>query len=216
LFLSLSPQFFWSTVAIVLAVVAILFETPSAHLSATAATAAATATMFRPQLLFLTTLLVALTGAVTPAGTTVTFRVPATHALPNPFELPPSTRATLSSFRKAHHAPLTTLNTFVFHNVSAGSYLVDVHCVTHTFVPLRLDVRPAEDGTAAAAAGKMTLRVWETFRGNDWENKGEAVPLLEGGVFEVRVLRRNSFFTERSKCELFPFSPSPFPLHPRR
>ncbi|CAG9938822.1 unnamed protein product, partial [Clonostachys rosea f. rosea IK726] len=43
---------------------------------------------------------------------------------PNPWSLPPSTRATLDSLGEHYSAPISSLNTFVFKNVTApGSYL---------------------------------------------------------------------------------------------
>lgn len=116
-------------------------------------------------------------------------------AKPNPFLLPPSTHATLSSLHKRLDAPLTTVNTFNFHNVSADSYLLDVHCATDTFQPLRVDV--GEDGA---------VKAWETFRGNEWGNKGEEVPVKSEGEsrrgFTVKALGGKIFFLERPACEL--------------
>lgn len=115
---------------------------------------------------------------------------------PNPFTLPSTTHATLVSLGSHYSAPLSSVNTFVFRNVSApGSYLVDVHCQTDVFQPLRLDL--AEDGS---------LHAWETFRGNEWDNKGEALPTREGSVgkgVEVRSLGTKNYFSERPKCESF-------------
>ncbi|RFN48658.1 er membrane protein complex subunit, partial [Fusarium flagelliforme] len=51
-------------------------------------------------------------------------------AKPNPFTLPASTHATLSSAGGHVSAPLSAANTFVFHNVTPGSYLADGHCPT--------------------------------------------------------------------------------------
>ena len=139
----------------------------------------------------------ALAEAIT---TSISFRIPATHLLPNPFSIPPSTQATLSSLHKSRRAPLSTTNTFVFHNVTAGSYLVDIHCPTSGFQPLRLDVMPPiEDGPDA---GVLSVKVWETFRGNDWDNKGEFVPLQQDGVYDLRPLGAKDYFVERTKCEL--------------
>ncbi|KAK7413576.1 hypothetical protein QQX98_007511 [Neonectria punicea] len=109
---------------------------------------------------------------------------------PNPFSLPPSTHATLSALGTRASAPLSAVNTFVFHNVSAGSYLVDVHCQTDAFHPLRLDV----------AADGGPVQAWETYRGNDWANKGEAVPVREGSAgrgVDLRALGSKSYFMER-------------------
>lgn len=149
--------------------------------------------------LFLFTLLpLVLSSALT---TTITLTVPPTHNLPNPRTLPPSTHATLSSLYVAASAPLTTANTLVFRNVSTGSYLVDVHCATHAFAPMRVDVVEQIVGAGAAAvAGELKVLAWETYRGNDWNNKGEAVR-LSGGALEVKLLGAKNYFIERSKCE---------------
>lgn len=126
--------------------------------------------------------------------TTLTLSVPPSPpSLGNPSALPPTTHATLVSTGETYTAHLSPSNAFVFRNVSVpGSYLVNVHCPTHNFIPLRLDVAP--DGSLAA---------WETFRGNDWDNRGEALRLVEfatGKGFEVRVAGVKGYFTERSKC----------------
>lgn len=114
---------------------------------------------------------------------------------PNPFTLPPTTHATLTSLGSSYSAPLSSVNTFAFRNVSApGSYLADIHCPTDAFQPLRIDV----DAEGAVQA-------WETFRGNEWDNKGEALAVREGSVgkgVEVRALGGKNYFAERPKCEL--------------
>lgn len=107
--------------------------------------------------------------------------------------LPPSTHATLTTLGDRYAAPLTNTGEFVFHNVSAGSYLGDVHCSTHAFAPVRVDVAVGEE------QGKVIVEGWETYRGNDWGNKGE-VAASEGHV-SVRCLGPKSYFMERPKCE---------------
>jgi O-acetylhomoserine/O-acetylserine sulfhydrylase len=92
-------------------------------------------------------------------------------------------------------APLSVRNDFIFHNVTAGSYLVDVHCATYAFVPLRLDVIITE------GKDTLSLQAWETYRGNDWDNKGEKLAVLDGDVLDARVLGAKAYFMERSKCE---------------
>lgn len=85
------------------------------------------------------------------------------------------------------------MNTFVFHNVTPESYLADVHSPTDAFQPLRIDV--SESGAVEA---------WETFRGNEWGNKGEKIEVREGSVgrgVEVRALGPKKYFVERPKCE---------------
>jgi hypothetical protein len=118
---------------------------------------------------------------------------------PNPFGLSPNTHATLSSLHEYYSAPISSVNTFVFRNVtSPGSYLVDVHCPSEGFRPLRIDV----------SADGRKVEAWETFRGNDWANKGEAVAVKEGSAgvgVEVRVIGSKNYFQERPKCEFYPF-----------
>lgn len=140
--------------------------------------------------------------AAAAASTTVTLYIPPTQALPNPGTLPPSTHATLTSFHADAKAYLTPLNTLVFHNVTEGNYLLDVHCLTHAFAPLRVDVVPVQSGSGEEAPKEGALKVsaWETYRGNDWNNKGEAVGTT-GGSLEVRVFGGKQFYMERSSCE---------------
>ncbi|KAI0549553.1 Cys/Met metabolism PLP-dependent enzyme-domain-containing protein [Xylaria curta] len=133
------------------------------------------------------------------AAATVTFSIPPSPQIPNPAALPPSTHATLTALGASYAAPLTIDNTFVFRNVTPGSYLGDVSCATHGFAPLRVDVIPITAGADKNANGEdVSLRVWETFRGNDWENKGEEIrPVTAGGVFPVKVLGSKVYYTER-------------------
>jgi len=133
------------------------------------------------------------------SSATITLRLPGPPSLPNPNALPPATHATLSTLGlPSLSAPLTTSNTFVFRNVTSGSYLADVHCPTFAFAPLRVDVDETGEG-------QEHVKVWETYRGNDWDNKGEALPKDSVG-YEVRVLGSKGYFMERSKCE-FRFCP---------
>lgn len=138
--------------------------------------------------------------ATTTTTTTLTLQIPPSQLLPNPNALPPATRATLTTLHATYTAPLSVANAFVFHNVSAGSYLADVHCGSYGFAPLRVDVLPAvaDDGV------RLSVLAWETYRGNEWGNKGEEVK--EGGAgngFAVRCLGKKLFFQERGKCECF-------------
>jgi ER membrane protein complex subunit 7 len=132
------------------------------------------------------------------SAATVTLSIPASAEIPNPAALPPSTHATLTALGASYAAPLTADNAFVFRNVTPGSYLGDVHCATHGFAPLRVDV----DGDSDGKNGAVRLRVWETFRGNDWDNTGEEIrPAVVGGAFPVKVLGSKVYYTERGSCE---------------
>ncbi|CUS15393.1 unnamed protein product [Tuber aestivum] len=82
--------------------------------------------------------------------------------LPNPSTLPPSTSLTLTTTGTAKRTLIRRDNTFSFHDVPEGSYLLDVQCQTHQFAPLRVDVN-----------GQGEVVVHQTFRGNEWRNKGE-------------------------------------------
>lgn len=161
----------------------------------------------------------ALLGALLPASlasassadtstTSLTLAVPASQYLPNPQALPPSTHATLTALgRPRYAAPLSVANAFVFHNVTPGSYLADVHSAAYGFAPLRVDVLEPE-----TPAHRPAVRVWETHRGNEWANKGEEVVNAGGAAassssgpsFTVRCLGKKVFFQERGKCKFFP------------
>lgn len=101
----------------------------------------------------------------------------------------------------------------MFRNVTQGSYLLDIHCATHAFAPLRVDVAPVLDGVLEEGDGhgqvKLEVKAWETYRGNDWDNKGEEAPRQKlsnagdnnGVVFGAKVLGEKGYFMERGKCE---------------
>ncbi|KAF4448866.1 er membrane protein complex subunit [Fusarium austroafricanum] len=128
-------------------------------------------------------------------------------AKPNPFSIPANTHATLSSSGVLFSAPLSAANTFVFHNVTPGSYLADVHCPTDAFHPLRIDVQ-LEDGEGI-------VRAWETYRGNDWANKGEVVQVKEGSKgrgFELRATGGKNYFMERPQFSVFAILKNPMIL----
>ncbi|KAJ4261447.1 hypothetical protein NW762_006872 [Fusarium torreyae] len=130
-------------------------------------------------------------------------------AKPNPFALPASTHATLSSAGVHVSAPLSSANTFVFHNVTPGSYLADVHCPTDAFHPLRIDVQLAEGGDEGI------VQAWETYRGNDWANKGEVIQVREGSKgrgFELRALGGKNYFMERPQFSVFAILKNPMIL----
>ncbi|CCU81371.1 unnamed protein product [Blumeria hordei] len=108
--------------------------------------------------------------------------------------LPPSTHATLTTLSQSYSAPLRTDGDFEFHNVSPGSYLMEIYCHSHFFMPLRVDVLEEEE----------EVQVWTTFRGSDWENKGEAMAVTaekrasdHGYSFPVKMLTKKEYLVER-------------------
>lgn len=127
-------------------------------------------------------------------------QVPPTGLL-NPSTLPSTTHATLQSSGPPLDAYLTRSNTFNFANVSAGSYLATVHCRDYVFEPLRIDVS-VEEAVEGSGEKKEVVRAWQTFLGNEWDNKGESRG--EGGnglVIEARPVGTKFFYQERSGCK---------------
>ncbi|PWW76750.1 hypothetical protein C7212DRAFT_320082 [Tuber magnatum] len=102
--------------------------------------------------------------------------------LPNPSTLPPSTSLTLTTTGTAKRTLIRRDNTFSFHDVPEGSYLLDVQCQTHQFAPLRVDVN-----------GQGEVVVHQTFRGNEWRNKGE----MKSYPIEIQPVRPIDYYIVR-------------------
>jgi hypothetical protein len=122
-------------------------------------------------------------------------------ALVNPSTLPSTTHATLQSSGEPLDAYLTRSNTFNFNNVSAGSYLATVHCRDYAFEPMRIDVT-LEEAVEGSGEKKEMIKAWQTFLGNEWDNKGESRG--EGGnglVIEARPAGVKYFYQERQGCK---------------
>ncbi|EMD87623.1 hypothetical protein COCC4DRAFT_134344 [Bipolaris maydis ATCC 48331] len=129
--------------------------------------------------------------------------------LVNPSTLTSTTHATLQSSGPPIDAYLTRANTFNFNNVSAGSYLATVHCRDYAFEPLRIDVT-LEEAVEGSGDKREVIRAWQTFLGNEWDNKGESRG--EGGnglVIEARPVAPKYFYQERQG-----FSPLSFLKNP--
>ncbi|CAK7223631.1 hypothetical protein SCUCBS95973_005245 [Sporothrix curviconia] len=150
--------------------------------------------------------------------------------------IPGWTRATLESGdgRQYVSAPITAGGKLVFANVTAGSYLGEVHCATHVFSPLRVDVEVEEGaGANAARSSLLVTRVAETYRGNDWANRGEVLqrvlpakntaassssssssPEAAGPTFLVAplVMGTKSYYTERSSFNVLSLLKNPMIL----
>ncbi|KAF2119183.1 hypothetical protein BDV96DRAFT_596946 [Lophiotrema nucula] len=142
------------------------------------------------------------------AAARFTLHIPQT-ALVNPSTLPSTTHATLQSSGPPQTAFLTRSNSFIFTNVSAGSYLATVHCREFAFEPLRIDVA-VEEAVEGSGEKREVVKAWQTFVGNEWDNKGEARG--EGGngvVVEVKPVGAKYYYQERSG-----FSPLSFLKNP--
>ncbi|KAL1998017.1 hypothetical protein VTN02DRAFT_199 [Thermoascus thermophilus] len=146
--------------------------------------------------------------ATTVAASSLTVVVPPSNLLPNPHALPAGTHATLTTLPSSSaqtdilSAPLTRSSTFVFRDLDASrpggeSYLLDIRSRDYVFAPFRVDI--AADGTV--------LGIWETFRGNPWENRGveKFVATSSGGqlredvTVEAKVVARRGFYEERPR-----------------
>lgn len=165
-------------------------------------------------------LLLGISSLVSASSLTIT--IPVSSSLPNPHVLPATSHATLTtlpSSGKDHilSASLTRSATFVFHDLPSSnpdaqpeSYLLDICSAGgYVFAPYRVDV--AADGSI--------LGIWETFRGNPWDNRGaeKYVVGVTGKkqvdvVVEAKVLGRKVFYEQRAQCELASSSPQIQPV----
>ncbi|KAM0713904.1 hypothetical protein Q7P37_010866 [Cladosporium fusiforme] len=120
---------------------------------------------------------------------------PSPPALPNPAALPPSTHAVLIGAPGIKHsAPLRRDNTFVFESLPESSYLLAIHSRDHFFLPYRVDI-----GHTQGDAAQEIVHVWQTFRGNEWSNKGPHLGSAEGELsIEVRPAAQKDFYQARS------------------
>lgn len=69
------------------------------------------------------------------------------------------------------------------------------------FEPLRIDVT-VEEAIEGSGDKKEMIRAWQTFVGNEWNNKGESRG--EGGnglVIEANPVAPKQFYQERSGCK---------------
>jgi ER membrane protein complex subunit 7 len=126
----------------------------------------------------------------------LTISIQANTALPNPSGLPSSTHAILSSHGSPLKAQLTRFNTFVFSNVPPGSHLLSVSSRDAVFENLRVDVTKDQTGAEYVEA-------WTTWRGNEWDNKGEVRGEGDGRNvrIEVRPMAPKEFYYERQTCK---------------
>ncbi|KAJ6128379.1 hypothetical protein N7471_009596 [Penicillium samsonianum] len=143
------------------------------------------------------------------SASSLTITIPVSSPLPNPHVLPATSHATLTTLPsggKDHilSASLTRSATFVFHdlpssgpNAQPESYLLDIRSAgDYVFAPYRVDV--AADGSI--------LGIWETFRGNPWDNRGAEKYIVDVAgkkqvdvVVEAKVLGRKVFYEQRAQ-----------------
>ncbi|KAK2807016.1 hypothetical protein FQN50_005590 [Emmonsiellopsis sp. PD_5] len=165
--------------------------------------------MYPPRSLSLNFLFLSLLSLIShSAAAILTITIPPTHQLPNPNTLPGSTHATLTTLSSSStsasgtpgllRAPITRKSTFEFQTPAGPqSYLLDIRSRDYIFAPYRVDV-DAEGGV---------IGVWETYRGNAWDNKGVEKVLVRSGtsgqggevvVVEANVVGKRGFYEERA------------------
>lgn len=121
--------------------------------------------------------------------------------LVNPSSLPSTTHATLQSSGAPLDAYITRSNSFNFNNISVGSYLATIHSRDYAFEPLRIDVT-LEEAVEGSGDKREKVAAWQTFIGNEWDNKGESRG--EGGnglVIEVQPRMPKEYYQERAGCK---------------
>ena len=118
--------------------------------------------------------------------------VPATNVLPSPSSLLPSTHATLTKANLTLTALLRRNNVFKFFDMPDGSYLCDIYNRDFSFAPLRVDVDR-----------QGVVEVYQTFRGNEWDNKGERLGVGKDVNVNVKVLVEKNFYESRGGCKDF-------------
>ena len=136
----------------------------------------------------------------------LTISVPQSAVLQNPSTLPSTTFATLHAHGAPHTAYINRNSAFTFANLTTGSYLFSAHCRDYFFEPLRVDV-------GLDAEGSEKVEVWQTFRGNEWSNKGEKRG--EGLVdvhATVNVLGVKDYYQKREGFNVIGFLKSPMIL----
>lgn len=139
----------------------------------------------------------------------LTVAVPPSQLLPNPNTLPPSTHAVLLGPPGVRYdAPIRRDNTFQFPDLPEASYLLTVHSRDYFFAPLRVDVQQP-----AQAEELQTIEAWQTFRGNEWSNKGPSYGVGKGGLtVQVKAGAPKDFYQQRGGFSLLSFFKSPMIL----
>jgi hypothetical protein len=132
---------------------------------------------------------------------------PSPPLLPNPSTLPSTTHAILLGPPGIRYdVPIRRDNTFVFPSLDAASYLLTIHSRDHTFPPFRIDV-------TSEAENQRSISAWQTFRGNEWSNKGPLYGTAQDELkIDVRPIGQKDFYEERQSFSLVGFLKSPMIL----
>lgn len=138
----------------------------------------------------------------------LTISIPGSHLLPNPSSLPSSTHAVLLGPPGVRYdTQIRRDNTFLFPDVPEASYLLSLHSRDFFFAPIRIDVNKSADGSAE------TISAWQTFRGNEWSNKGSTYGSGQDSLtIDVRPAGLKEFYQTRGGFNLLGFLKSPMIL----
>lgn len=105
--------------------------------------------------------------------------------------------------------PLRRDNTFLFSDLPDASYLLTIHSRDYFFPPLRVDVAPYAGGEG----GSQNISAWATFRGNEWDNKGQPFGTGRDELrIEVRAGAEKQYYQERGGFNILSFLKSPMIL----
>lgn len=138
--------------------------------------------------------LLSLVALITPlSASSLHLTVPTSNLIPTPSTLPPSSHATLTTANLTLTAPIRRNNVFSFYMLPRGSYLCDVNSRDHAFAPFRVDVN-----------AQGVVEVWQTFRGNEWDNRGERVAAGRDVSVDVKVVGKKNFYESRGGCKCYP------------
>jgi len=140
----------------------------------------------------------------------LTISIPSSHILENPSALPPSTHATLLGPNgQLRRALLTRSNTLSFPSLPVGAHLLNIHSRDYIFAPLRVDVLPS---TTAEGTAEI-IEVHQTFRGNEWSNKGQKYGSAKDKlVIAIPPTGKRDFYMSRGGFDLMSFFKNPMIL----
>lgn len=156
------------------------------------------------------TLLSLLLSTAAASAARLTVSIASSQQLPNPATLPPSTHAVLLGPPGVKYdVSLRRDNTLVFVDIPPASYLLTVHSRDHFFPPLRVDVVKSPGDSSQ----QETIEAWQTFRGNEWSNKGPRYGSAQGSLtIDIRPDVQKDYYQQRGGFNILSFLKSPMIL----
>lgn len=130
----------------------------------------------------------------------LTISIPSSQILENPSALPPSTHATLlGPDGQLRRALLTRSNTLSFPSLPIGAHLLNIHSRDYIFAPLRVDVSPS----TTAEGIEEIIEVHQTFRGNEWSNKGQKYGSAKSQlILAIPPIGKREFYQKRGGFDI--------------